>query len=260
MSFRIQILGTQRRGDGKARAQPFPPKERRVRWACLAIFFLALGLVMIFLATGDAWNLHPGEPLLPGGTHPPSGENPLPPREKKNRGKKPGEKNPVGSNLVLLSCTTSFFPFCSRIRRCWVFAHHQKFGPKQWSSSNILSGPQLGTRHQAKDSTTLGSWRHPVPSTSPVRSSRRIVLRQKSKLFGVGSEEAKGLEEALVRVKRGVNPRHNSWNVAKKRFLSVKAVVKGQWPSWNGIWRAEAAQAQEEPRIQPATNRIRSVL
>ena len=27
-------------------------------------------------------------------------------------------------------------------------------------------------RHQAKDSTTLGSWRQPVPSTSPVRSSR----------------------------------------------------------------------------------------
>ena len=39
----IRILGTQRRGDGKDCA-PLPPKEREVRWACLAIFFLALGL------------------------------------------------------------------------------------------------------------------------------------------------------------------------------------------------------------------------
>ena len=33
----------QRRGDGKDCA-PLPPKERGVRWASLAIFFLALGL------------------------------------------------------------------------------------------------------------------------------------------------------------------------------------------------------------------------
>ena len=39
----IRILGIQRRGDGKDRA-PLPPKEREVRWASLAIFFLALGL------------------------------------------------------------------------------------------------------------------------------------------------------------------------------------------------------------------------
>ena len=39
MSFRIQ--GIQRRGDGKDCAA-LPPKERRVRWACLAIFFLDL--------------------------------------------------------------------------------------------------------------------------------------------------------------------------------------------------------------------------
>ena len=41
MTFRIQ--GIQRRGDGNDCA-PLPPKEREVRWACLAIFFLALGL------------------------------------------------------------------------------------------------------------------------------------------------------------------------------------------------------------------------
>ena len=41
MSFWIQ--GIQRRGDGKDCA-PLPPKEREVRWACLAIFFLASGL------------------------------------------------------------------------------------------------------------------------------------------------------------------------------------------------------------------------
>ena len=39
--YRIQ--GIQRRGDGKDCA-PLPPKERGVRWACLAIFFLDLGL------------------------------------------------------------------------------------------------------------------------------------------------------------------------------------------------------------------------
>ena len=39
----VRILGTQRRGDGKDCA-PLPPMEWEVRWACLAIFFLALGL------------------------------------------------------------------------------------------------------------------------------------------------------------------------------------------------------------------------
>ena len=41
ISFRFQ--GIQRRGDGKDCA-PLPPKEWGVRWASLAIFFLALGL------------------------------------------------------------------------------------------------------------------------------------------------------------------------------------------------------------------------
>ena len=41
-------------GDGKDCA-PLPPKEREVRWACLAIFFLDLGLGEV--CTGDAWNL-----------------------------------------------------------------------------------------------------------------------------------------------------------------------------------------------------------
>ena len=50
--FRIQ--GIQRRGDGKDCA-PLPPKEWGVRWASLAIFFLALGLGEV--CTGDAWNL-----------------------------------------------------------------------------------------------------------------------------------------------------------------------------------------------------------
>ena len=49
----IRIQGIQRRGDGKDCA-PLPPKERGVRWACLAIFFLALGLGEV---SGDAWNL-----------------------------------------------------------------------------------------------------------------------------------------------------------------------------------------------------------
>ena len=37
------------------RLRPLPPWEREVRWACLAIFFLALGLCEF--CTGDAWNL-----------------------------------------------------------------------------------------------------------------------------------------------------------------------------------------------------------
>ena len=52
MTFRIE--GIQRRGDGKDCA-PLPPSERGVRWADLAIFFLALGLGDV--CTGDAWNL-----------------------------------------------------------------------------------------------------------------------------------------------------------------------------------------------------------
>ena len=52
MSFRI--LGIQRRGDGNDCAS-LPPKEWGVRWASLAIFFLALGLGEV--CTGDAWNL-----------------------------------------------------------------------------------------------------------------------------------------------------------------------------------------------------------
>ena len=50
----IQIQGIQRRGDGKDCAL-LPPKEWGVRWACLAIFFLDLGLGEV--CTGDAWNL-----------------------------------------------------------------------------------------------------------------------------------------------------------------------------------------------------------
>ena len=55
MSFRTQFQGTQRRGDGKD-CNTLPPKERGERWACLAIFFLALGLGDF--ALGNAWNLH----------------------------------------------------------------------------------------------------------------------------------------------------------------------------------------------------------
>ena len=54
MLFRTQSLGTQRRGDGKD-CFPLPPKEKGERWACLAIFFLALGLGDF--ALGNAWNL-----------------------------------------------------------------------------------------------------------------------------------------------------------------------------------------------------------
>ena len=61
MSFRI--LGIQSRGDGKDCA-PLPPKERGVRWACLAIFFLDLGLGEV--CTEDAWNL-PSEGTGAGG-------------------------------------------------------------------------------------------------------------------------------------------------------------------------------------------------
>ena len=39
----IQIQGIQRRGDGNDCA-PLPPKEWGVTWACLATFFLDLGL------------------------------------------------------------------------------------------------------------------------------------------------------------------------------------------------------------------------
>ena len=45
VTFRIQ--GFQRRGDGKDCA-PLPLKERGVRWACLAIFFLDSGLGEVF--------------------------------------------------------------------------------------------------------------------------------------------------------------------------------------------------------------------
>ena len=59
LMFRIQ--GIQRRGDGKDCA-PLPPKERGGRWACLAIFFLALGLGED--CTGDAL-----EPAFGGNRH-----------------------------------------------------------------------------------------------------------------------------------------------------------------------------------------------
>ena len=54
MLFRTQSQGTQRRGDGKD-CFLLPPKEKGERWACLAIFFLALGLGDF--ALGNAWNL-----------------------------------------------------------------------------------------------------------------------------------------------------------------------------------------------------------
>ena len=52
ISSRIQ--GIQRRGDGKD-CSSLPPKEWGVRWASLAIFFLALGLGDF--CTRYAWNL-----------------------------------------------------------------------------------------------------------------------------------------------------------------------------------------------------------
>ena len=52
--FTWQSGSIQRRGDGNDCA-PLPPKEWGVRWACFAIFFLALGLGEV--CTGDAWNL-----------------------------------------------------------------------------------------------------------------------------------------------------------------------------------------------------------
>ena len=61
MSFRTQ--GIQRRGDGKDCA-PLPLKEWGVRWACLAIFFLDLGLGEV--CSGDDWNL-PSEATDMGG-------------------------------------------------------------------------------------------------------------------------------------------------------------------------------------------------
>ena len=54
MSFRIQILGTQRRGDEKDCAS-LPPLGKGERWAYLAIFFLASGLGEV--CTGEAWNM-----------------------------------------------------------------------------------------------------------------------------------------------------------------------------------------------------------
>ena len=51
----FQIQGIQRRGDGKDCAPLPPPEERGVRWECLAIFFLDLGLGEV--CAGDAWNL-----------------------------------------------------------------------------------------------------------------------------------------------------------------------------------------------------------
>ena len=52
----IPDQGHPTRGDGKDCAA-LPPKEWGVRWACLAIFFLNLGLGDF--ALGDAWNLPP---------------------------------------------------------------------------------------------------------------------------------------------------------------------------------------------------------
>ena len=54
---------TPRRGKDCA---PLPPKEREVRWACLAIFFLALGL-------GDCLHWGPGVGILPGWSVQPKG-------------------------------------------------------------------------------------------------------------------------------------------------------------------------------------------
>ena len=53
LTFRTR--GTSLQGDGKDFAS-LPPKEWGVRPACLAIFFLDLGLGEVF-ALGAAWNL-----------------------------------------------------------------------------------------------------------------------------------------------------------------------------------------------------------
>ena len=58
------MWGIQSQDDGKDCA-PLPPKEREIGWACLAIFFLVLGLDEI--AAGDAWNL-PSEGTVVGGS------------------------------------------------------------------------------------------------------------------------------------------------------------------------------------------------
>ena len=64
----IRILGTQRRGDGKDCASLLP-KERGVRWASLAIFFLALGLgdVLHIRTPGTCLRREQAQGVLPAG-------------------------------------------------------------------------------------------------------------------------------------------------------------------------------------------------
>ena len=118
----------------------------------------------------------------------------------------------------------AFFPFCSSIRHCemplrewsrfetpsgWytmVRAHHQKFGPSsRVGCGNVRSGPtsqQVGTRPPSQRFHDVG-----IVEASSVHQLRQKFMQPQStclsaiEALGVGSEEAKGLEEALVRAK-----------------------------------------------------------
>ena len=210
------------------------------------------------------------------------------------------------SNLVLLSRNELLAPrqdvarcragdgLISRHRRvctqwCVVGAHHQKFGPSSngVGGGNVLSGPksqQFGTRPPKipRRWDRGGSQsRPPAPSEVHAAAVDRVHrLEAAIEALGVGSEEAKGLEEALVRAKRGANlapvgERLDSTaqfvERCKKRLQSAeagvkeaivfrdKAVAKMEAGQRNlETLRAEAATQAQEPRIQQVNHHARA--
>ena len=135
---------------------------------------------------------------------------------------------------------------------------------------------QLGTRPRSQRFHDVGI----VEAASPVHQPRQkftaaaVDRVRRLEALGVGSEEAKGLEDALVRAKRGANLAPVGERLdsiaqfverCQKRLLQCRGRCERrpwfsetrQWPSWrqgNGIWRLSERRLQHwrrNTRIQP---------
>ena len=144
---------------------------------------------------------------------------------------------------------------------------------QQWIGvGNVLSptSQQLATRPPSQRFHDVGI----VEAASPVHQPRQKFTQPQSTVaLGVGSEEAKGLEAALVRAKRGANlvpvgecldSTAQFVERCKKRLQSAEPAVQEAVVSQDKAvaeleagqrnletLRAEAAAQAQEPRIQP---------
>ena len=167
---------------------------------------------------------------------------------------------------VTFAQRVAFFPFCSPIRRCGMprrgWSHFEtpsgwhtvvrgrrppsEVWPKQqwsWRWQRSQWPKVAAARHQTTKPKIPRRWdrggsqsRPPAPSEVHAAAVDRVHrLEAAIEALGVGSEEAKGLEEALVRAKRGANlapvgERLDSTaqfvERCKKRLQSAEAAVK----------------------------------